>query len=81
MGCDKLLASGSVWEKKIEEQTGRRALVQPEGRGRRILSEYTQAAATSSVDKSVFSDVFCNSPFLCMFNPFLSLAGLHFIRN
>lgn len=41
------------------------------GGGRRILPEYTQAAATSSVDKSVFSDVFCISPFFIrMFSPF-----------
>lgn len=75
MGCDKLLASGSVWEKEIEEQTGGRARTGGEGReggvgGRRILPEYTQAAATSSVDKSVFSDVFCISLFFMHVQPF-----------
>ncbi len=70
------LSVGEI-ERGADRQAGRRAVERsskPEGRVRRILPEYTQAAATSSVDKSVLSDVFCISLFYMHVQPF-SITG------
>lgn len=79
VGCDKLLASGSVvWEKRIEEQTEQTS-ARPTGWEGETHSHrvHTQASATSTVDKSVFSDVFCISPFSYLLSLFIT--GLNYI--